>query len=141
MTNKVEKNYKWYIFDAKDEVLGRLATKSANILRGKLKTEFANNLDCGDFVVVINAEKIKLTGKKEEQKRYYHHTGYIGNLKTTTLKELREDKPEDIIKKAVYGMLPKNTLRDKFMARLKVYKGSTHPHLNAKFENIETPKN
>ena len=137
MKNQSNENRKWYFFDAKDYVLGRLSTEIAVLLRGKNKIEFANNLDCGDYVVIVNAEKIQLTGKKEEQKRYYKHTGYIGNLKETNVPELRAKKPEQIILRAVMGMLPKNKLQDLFMARLKVYKGSTHPHPNIKFENAK----
>lgn len=125
----------WYLIDAKDKILGRVATEIAKLLRGKDKTTFVNNLDGGDFVVVINAEKFVLTGKKMDQKRYYKHTGYLGNLKTTTVPELLKTKPEEVIKKAVYGMLPSNKLRDEFMGRLKIYAGETHPHLNAKFKN------
>lgn len=125
----------WYIFDADKAVLGRLATQIADLLRGKKKPIFVNNQDFGDYVVVINAEKVVLTGKKEEQKRYYKHTGYIGNLKTKTVADLREKKPELILKHAVLGMLPKNTLRDKFIGRLKIYTGKEHPHQNVKFVN------
>lgn len=125
----------WYIFDAKGKTLGRLATEIADLLRGKKKPIFVNNQDCGDYVVVLNAGKVELTGKKEEQKRYYKHTGYIGNLKTKTVPEIREQKPEFLIKHAVEGMLPKNKLQDKFMARLKVYTGKEHPHQNVKFVN------
>jgi len=128
-------NRKWYIFDAKDEILGRLSTKTADLLRGKKKVSFANNIDEGDYVVIVNAEKIILTGKKEEQKRYYKHTGYIGNLKTKTVPELRVKNPGKIIENSVYGMLPKNKLRDQFMKRLKVYAGKEHPHKNIKFIN------
>lgn len=127
----------WYIFDAKGAILGRLSTQIADILRGKLKPTFVNHQDTGDFVVVINAEKIVLSGKKEEQKRYYKHTGYIGNLKTHTVPELRAKHPEKILENAVYGMLPKNKLRDPFMKRLKVYVGKEHPHQNIKFVNQE----
>lgn len=133
INQKTEK--KWYLFDAKDMVLGRLATEAADILRGKKKVEFVNHLDCGDYVVIVNAEDVVLTGNKEDQKRYYKHTGYIGNLKTYTVPELRAKNPEKIIENAVFGMLPKNKLRDLFMARLKVYKGSKHPHVNVKFVN------
>lgn len=135
MMNPENQNRKWYIFDAKDEVLGRLSTQAANILRGKGKTDFSNNGDCGDYVVIINAEKIVLTGNKEEQKRYYKHTGYIGNLKTKTVSELRDKYPTEIIKHSVLGMLPKNKLQDRFMKRLKVYAGKEHPHQNVKFIN------
>ncbi len=130
-------NREWFIYDAKSEVLGRLSTKIADLLRGKKKVSFINNADEGDYVVIINAEKIVLTGKKEEQKRYYKHTGYIGNLKTKTVPELREKTPEKIIENSVYGMLPKNKLRDQFMKRLKVYAGKDHPHQNVKFINQE----
>ena len=130
-------NRNWYIFDAKDRVLGRLATEIADLLRGKKKSNFAPNVDNGDFVVVVNAEKVVLTGRKEDQKKYYKHTGYLGNLKTYTVPELRKDHPEKLLQNAVYGMLPKNKLQDLFMGRLKVYAGSKHPHVNAKFKNQE----
>lgn len=134
MENNNSKN--WYLFDASGYKLGRLSTEVANFLRGKRKTNFANNKDEGDYVVVTNATKILLTGKKEEQKVYYKHTGYIGNLKKTTYLELKESNPEEIIRKAVYGMLPKNKLRDGFLSRLKVYANDSHPHGNVKFINI-----
>ena len=137
--NKI--NREWYFFDAKDRVLGRLSTQVADILRGKLKVDFDNAVDSGDCVVIVNAEKIKLSGNKEEAKRYYKHTGYIGNLKTTTVPEMRKTKPAFILKHAIYGMLPKNTLRDQKIKRLKIYAGTTHPHLNVKFINIESTKN
>ncbi len=125
----------WFLFDAKDEILGRMGTRVADILRGKNKSCFASNIDCGDYVVIVNAEKIKLSGKKEEQKRYYKHTGYIGNLKTKTVSELRENNAEYIIYHAIAGMLPKNKLQTQFLSRLKIYKGSKHPHQNVKFVN------
>lgn len=128
-------NRKWYLIDARDAILGRMSTQVADILRGKRKIEYKDNIDCGDYVVIINAEKIKLTGKKEEQKRYYKHTGYIGNLKTVTLEEMRKKKPEQIILNAVAGMLPKNKHRDQFLKRLKICKGTAHPHQNIKFIN------
>lgn len=128
-------NRQWYLFDANEKVLGRLATQIATLLRGKDKTSFVKNLDQGDYVVVINAEKIVLTGRKEDQKRYYKHTGYIGNLKTSTVPELREKNPEFIISHAVTGMLPDNKLRKEFLSRLKVYRGNKHPHVNIKFVN------
>lgn len=137
--NNLEKR-DWYLFDANQKVLGRLATEVAVLLRGKNKVGFANHLDGGDYVVITNAKKIVLTGNKEEQKRYYHHTGYLGNLKTMTVPELRKDNPEKIIEKAVYGMLPSNKLRDGFMARLKVYAGPTHPHVNIEFVNAPKGK-
>lgn len=135
MTKSNNQNREWYLFDAKDEVLGRLATKTADLLRGKKKPCFANHLDCGDYVVIVNAEKVLLTGKKEDQKRYYKHTGYLGNLKTSTVPELRAKNPAKIIEHAVAGMLPKNKLQDDFMSRLKIYKGKDHPHVNVTFKN------
>lgn len=125
----------WYLFDAEDKVLGRISTEIANLLRGKGKTVFENNTDCGDYVVLLNAGKVVLTGNKENAKRYYHHTRYIGNLKTFEFKKLKEDKPEEIIKHAVMGMLPKNKLQKEFISRLKIYRGATHPHQNVKFKN------
>lgn len=127
----------WHLFNADGQTLGRLSTEIATLLRGKNKVDFMNMKDGGDYVVVINAEKIVLTGKKEDQKRYYRHTGYIGNLKTTTVPEIRKKNPGFIIEHAVLGMLPKNKLRPEFMKRLKIYKGGTHPHQNVKFANQE----
>lgn len=136
MTNNENQNRKWYLWNAEGQVLGRLSTQIADTLRGKKKTSFEKNKDVGDYVVIINANKIVLTGNKEEQKRYYKHTGYLGNLKTTTVPELRASKPEKIIEHAVGGMLPKNKLKDVFMGRLKIYSGKDHPHVNVKFENV-----
>jgi large subunit ribosomal protein L13 len=119
---------KWYIVDAKDAVLGRLATKVAIYLRGKNKAVFTPNVDTGDFVVVINADKIKLTGNKVTDKVYYHHSGYIGGIKAKTAKEMLEQTPERIVEKAVRGMLPKNTLGRAMLKKLKVYRGPEHPH-------------
>jgi len=130
-------NREWYLFDAKDFTLGRLSTEIANIIRGKGKTIFRNNQDVGVYVVVINADKIALTGDKENQKVYHRHTGYLGHLKTTSLSEMRKTKPEFIIKHAVLGMLPKNKLRDDFVSRLKIYNNNKHPHQNVKFKNQE----
>lgn len=121
-------NQKWYLVDAKDKILGRITTTISNKLRGKDKSTFTPNLDCGDYVVVINAEKIKLTGQKKHHKMYYTHSGYMGHLKATSAGKMQAEKPEKIIELAVYGMLPKNRLRKKFMTKLKVYKGETHPH-------------
>ena len=119
---------KWYVVDAKDAVLGKLATKVAVYLRGKNKPVFTPNADTGDFIIVINAEKIKLTGNKVTDKVYYHHSGYIGGIKAKTAKELLEQKPEQIIEKAVWGMLPKNKLGRMMIKKLKVYRGNEHPH-------------
>jgi large subunit ribosomal protein L13 len=118
----------WYLIDAEGKVLGRLATKIANLLRGKEKPIFTPHVDAGDFVVVINAEKVRLTGKKEEQKVYRRHTGYPGGMKEESLKRLRERHPEQIIRRAVAGMMPKNRLARAMIRKLKIYAGSSHPH-------------
>jgi large subunit ribosomal protein L13 len=119
---------KWWLIDADGKILGRLATEVASLLRGKGKPQYVDFLDTGDFVVVVNAEKIKVTGKKLEQKMYYSHTGYPGGIKEKTLKELLESKPEEVIKKAVWGMIPKNKLNRAIHKKLKVYAGPEHPH-------------
>jgi large subunit ribosomal protein L13 len=119
---------KWWFVDAKGEVLGRLATRIASRLRGKHNPLFTPHVDTGDWVVVVNADKIVLTGKKMDKKNYYRHSGYIGGLKTTTAKELSEKSPEDLIRFAVKGMLPKNRLGRKLFKKLKVYAGDEHPH-------------
>lgn len=136
MPNKNIENREWYLFDAKDQVLGRLATQIADLLRGKKKVNFMPNSDTGDYVVVINADNFILTGHKEEQKRYYKHTGYLGNLKTFTVADLKKDKPGEVLRKAVSGMLPMNKLRPIFLSRLKVYAESTHPHDGITFKNL-----
>jgi large subunit ribosomal protein L13 len=118
----------WFLVDATNQTLGRLASKIAEILRGKHKTIFTPHLDTGDFIIVINAEKIKLTGNKLKQKKYYHHSGYPGGIKETVYEELIEKKPEFIIEKAVKGMLPHNKLGSSMFKKLKVYAGSEHPH-------------
>ena len=125
---KDEIEQKWWIVDAEGKVLGRLATEIAALLRGKKKAMFTNHLDTGDFVVVINAEKIKVSGRKLEQKTYYSHSLYPGGLKEETLKDLLSRKPEEAIKKAVWGMIPKNKLGRAVYKKLKVYKGAEHPH-------------
>ena len=126
-SNNFEKN--WHLVDAKDKVLGRLAAKIATILSGKNKAQYSPNADLGDFVVVVNAEKVKVTGNKFSQKNYYHHTGYPGGLKTKSFEKMQEDSPEKIIEKAVKGMLPKNKLANQIIKKLKVYSGSVHPHI------------
>ncbi len=123
---EVEK--KWYIVDATDAILGRLSSQVATILRGKNKPEFTPNVDCGDFVIVINCNKVRLTGKKLEQKYYRHHTGYIGGLKEVQYKKIMQEKPEFAVYKAVKGMLPKNSLGEAMLTKLRVYAGSEHPH-------------
>jgi large subunit ribosomal protein L13 len=119
---------KWFVVDAQDQVLGRLATRVAHTLMGKGKTYFARNLDCGDHVVVINAEKVRVTGNKLTQKTYYRHTGYIGGIKSVGLEKQLQEKPEKVIADAVYGMIPKNKLGRQMLTKLKVYRGSEHPH-------------
>ena len=119
---------RWYVVDAKDAVLGRLAVKVATYVRGKNKPVFTPNVDTGDFIIVINADKVRLTGNKMTDKVYYHHSGYIGGIKAKTAQELFESKPEKIIEKAVWGMLPKNRLGRTMIKKLKVYRGSEHPH-------------
>ena len=125
---KEEIEKKWWLIDADGKTLGRLATEVATLLRGKRKPEFTPFIDCGDFVVIVNAEKINLTGKKIEQKKYYSHSGYPGGLKVHTLKELLDKKPEEVIRKAVWGMIPKGKLGRAVYKKLKVYKGPEHPH-------------
>lgn len=119
---------KWYVVDAKGAVLGRLASQVAQRLRGKHSPKFTPHADTGDWVIVINAEKITLTGRKMDQKTYYRHSGYIGGLKQITAKELLAKKPEEIVRSAVKGMLPKNKLGRRLFKKLKVYSGNAHPH-------------
>lgn len=118
----------WFIIDAENKVLGRLATEVARRLRGKHKPEYTPHVDTGDYIVIINAEKIAVTGNKEQNKIYHHHTGYPGGLKSLTLEKLREKAPERIIEKAVKGMLPKNPLGRAMFSKLKVFAGSEHAH-------------
>ncbi len=118
----------WYLVDAEDKVLGRLACEIAHRLRGKHKAIFAPYMDTGDFVIVVNAEKISLTGKKLTDKVYYHHTGYPGGIKAITAGKLLKEKPEEVLRTAVKGMLPKNTLGRAMLKKLKIYKGGDHPH-------------
>jgi len=119
----------WYLINADGRILGRLATEIASILRGKNKTIFDPSQDFGDYVIVVNADKVRVTGKKEEQKLYRHHTGYPGSLKEIPYKIMMQKKPEMIIKKAVKGMLPKNKLSNQMIKKLKVYCGDSHPHI------------
>ena len=118
----------WHIIDAEGKVLGKLAVQAANLLRGKHKPEFSNHIDFGDHVIIINAEKIKVTGKKEEQKLYRSHSGYPGGFKEETLRSLRKRRPVAILEKAIKGMIPHNRLGDKQFTKLKVYAGAEHPH-------------
>ena len=125
---KEDTQHKWVIVDATDKILGRLASKIADKLRGKDKPIFTPHVDCGDFVVVVNAEKIKVTGNKFEDKKYYTHSLYPGGLKTKTFKDMNATKPEKVIELAVKGMLPKNKLSNQIIKKLKIYAGSEHPH-------------
>ncbi len=125
---------KWYVIDAKDKTLGRMATKIARIIRGKDKAVFTPNTDTGDFVIVLNADQIKMTGKRPTMKEYFHYSGYPGGLKIKSFKELVEKKPEYVIEQAVKGMLPKTRLGNKLIKKLKVYRGTEHPHVAQKPE-------
>ena len=126
---------RWFVIDAEDQVLGRLATRAATILRGKHKPTFTPHVDTGDFVVVINAEKVKLTGRKREQKTYHRHTGHVGSIKSITADKLLEGPHADrVVEKAIRGMLPKNSLGRDMLRKLKVYTGPEHPHAAQKPE-------
>ncbi len=131
-----ETTKKWFVVDANDKVLGRLASEVAHILRGKHKAEFTPNADIGDFVVVVNAEKVKLTGKRSEQKEYFHYTGYPGGARFEKFKELIDTKPERVIEHAVRGMIPHTKLGRQIVKKLKVYAGPDHPHAAQKPESI-----
>jgi large subunit ribosomal protein L13 len=137
---KEEIQRKWFLVDAKDVVLGRMATRIADYLRGKNKAIFTPNVDTGDFVIVINADKVKVTGNKLEDKKYYHHTGYIGHIKEESLKERLGSTPDRVIKDAVWGMLPKNRLGRAMLKKLKVYAGADHGHAAQKPELIQIYK-
>ena len=120
---------KWYVVDAAGQTLGRLSTVVADTLRGKRKVTYTPNIDTGDFVVVVNAEKISVTGKKREDKMYYRHSGYPGGLKSRSLNDMLERRPEEVIRLAVKGMLPRNRLARKQITKLKIYAGPDHPHV------------
>jgi len=128
VTKAADIKREWHLVDASDEVLGRLSTRIAALLMGKHKPLFCRNLDVGDFVVVLNADKVRVTGNKMKQKMYYRHSGYPGGLKTTSLEKMMQTYPTRVIEHAVKGMLPKNRLRDERMKRLKIYTGEEHPH-------------
>ena len=127
----------WVVIDAENQVIGRLATEVARRLRGKHKPEYTPHVDTGDYVIVINAEKVRSTGRKETDKVYYRHSGYPGGIKGTTLERMRETHPERIIEKAVKGMLPKNPLGRAMYRKLKVYAGADHPHTAQQPETLE----
>ena len=128
MARDVDIEKKWHIVDADGKTVGRLATKVAMTLMGKDKPQFTPHADSGDFVIVVNAEKVNFTGKKWNQKTYYSHSGYPGGLKSITAENLLKMKPEEIIRKAVWGMLPKNKWQNRLIKRLKIYTGNAHPH-------------
>lgn len=128
---------KWYVIDATDKTLGRLSTEIATRLRGKHKPIYTPHVDCGDYIIVINAEKVKVTGNKATQKVYRHHTGFMGGLRERSYKEMMEKHPERIIEKAVKGMLPKSSLGSQMYRKLKVYAGSEHEHQAQKPELLE----
>jgi large subunit ribosomal protein L13 len=129
--------HEWWVVDATDQTLGRLATQIASLLRGKHKPTFTPHVDCGDYVVVINAERIHVTGQKLDQKMYYRHSGYPGGLKTISLRDQLKKRPERVIESAVRGMLPKNRLGRRIRAKLKVYAGPDHPHAGQKPQPFE----
>ncbi len=137
LTPVKEIDRKWYVVDATDKILGRLASEVAIRLRGKHKPNYSTFMDVGDFVIVVNADKVRLTGKKWDDKIYYSHSGYMGGLKEISAKELVVKKPNELVMKAVKGMLPKNTLGRAQLKKLKVYASSTHPHEAQQPEKLE----
>jgi ribosomal protein L13, bacterial type len=138
MAKKETLERKWYVVDAADKPLGRTATLVASILRGKHRPEFTPHVDCGEFVIVINAEKAVLTGNKLMQKKYYHHSGYIGGLKEISYRDIMQKRPEFAVMQAVKGMLPKNTIGRNSLTRLRVYRGAEHKQQAQKPVVIET---
>ena len=137
MANPDTVERKWYVVDAEGATLGRLASQVASVLRGKNKPIFTPHIDCGDYVIVVNADKIKVTGKKLDQKIYRHHSLYVGGLKETTLRTMMNNKPEKVIENAVKGMLPKGPLGEKMYTKLHVYAGPDHKHQAQKPEVLE----
>ena len=135
-----EVNKRWYVVDASDMVVGRLASRVASVLRGKTKPIYTPHVDTGDYVIVINAEKVRLTGNKINTKMYYHHSGYPGGIKKESARELMKESPEKVIISAVRGMLPKNRLGRRQLKKLKVYRGPEHPHLAQKPEVLNLNK-
>ena len=125
---KEEIEREWYVVDAEGQTLGRLASRIAPILKGKHKPTYTPHLDCGDFVIIVNAEKVRVTGRKLDQKLYYHHSGYPGGLKRISLRDQLDRYPERVLEAAIRGMLPKNKLGRRMVKKLKVYAGDTHPH-------------
>ncbi|MBU0671557.1 MAG: 50S ribosomal protein L13 [Candidatus Margulisbacteria bacterium] len=136
-TRKEDVDRNWYQVDASGKILGRLATKVATYLRGKHKPIFSPQADCGDFIVVINADKVRVTGKKSKQKIYFTHSGYSGGKKLLTLEKMMEQKSDEVVRLAVSGMLPKNRLGRQIIKKLKVYSGAEHPHQAHKIQKLE----
>jgi len=128
MARPLEVERKWYVVDAEGQTLGRLATRIAAVLRGKNKAQYTPHVDTGDFVVVINADRVEVTGRKSEQKMYYRHTGYPGGLKEVSYERMMDRKPTEIVRKAVWGMMPKSRLARAQFKKLKIYAGAEHPH-------------
>ena len=137
MARPLEVERKWYVVDAEGRTLGRLATEIARILRGKNKPQYTPHVDVGDFVVVVNAEKVAVTGKKAEQKVYRRHSGYPGGMKETSYERMLERKPTEILRKAVYGMMPKTRLARQQFRKLKIYAGPEHPHAAQNPQRLE----
>ena len=135
--NAADRERDWYLVDAEGKTLGRLATQIADVLRGKRKPTYTPHVDVGDFVVVVNAEKVAVTGNKLEAKRYWRHSGYPGGIRSRTLGEMLERQPEEVLRKAVKGMLPRNRLARKQLTKLKVYAGPDHPHQAQRPEKLE----
>jgi len=130
---------RWFLIDARDQVLGRIASEAARLLRGKTKASFTPHVDCGDFVIIINAEHVKLTGSKDQTKVYYRHSGYPGGIRQQTAGRLRAAHPERLLRLAVTGMLPKNRLGRRLVTKLKIYAGAEHPHAAQQPVAIERP--
>ncbi len=128
---------RWFVVDAEGQSLGRLASRIALVLRGKHRPEYTYHTDVGDFVIVVNCDKVQLTGNKLDGKTYYKHTGYMGNIKSSTAREMQSRKPEFLIKNAVKGMLPKTTLGRQMLSKLKIYVGDKHPHVAQKPETLD----
>jgi large subunit ribosomal protein L13 len=137
MARPLEVERKWYVIDAEGRILGRLASEIAKVLRGKNKPQYTPHVDVGDFVVVVNADRVVVTGKKAEQKVYRRHSGYPGGLKTRSYEQMMERRPEEILRKAVYGMMPKNRLARQQMRKLKIYAGPEHPHAAQNPQRLE----
>jgi large subunit ribosomal protein L13 len=134
--HEIDKN--WYLIDASNKILGRLASEIATILRGKHKAIFASHMDAGDYVIVVNADKVALTGAKLDRKIYYRHSGYVGGLRETTARQMLEKRPEELIRFAVKGMLPKTSLGRRQLKKLKIYAGPNHPHQAQQPVNLES---